>query len=86
MSRNDDQAVKEAYVEHVFNEAKRVALEKDRALVPNTQHLAIAILNQVAEAFVSNQKLAAALNDLKADHEALKRAIANDSKLKSVPN
>lgn len=93
MSRNEAKAI---FQNQVLARAGRIAHDNDMLLRPESKHLSLAILEQLAEAYASIQELVEFANVLKsendsmqADIEALRRALIGEEKkaeLKSVPN
>jgi hypothetical protein len=74
---NREQARKQ-YLKMVTDRAKQIALKQDSCLVAKTNHLAYALLEQLSEAFLVNQELVAEVSNLRADMEALRRAMNGD--------
>lgn len=75
---NREQARKQ-YLDVVTKRAKHIALKQDCSLIAKTSHLVYAILEQLSEAFLVNNEMAAEISRLRADIEALRRAMNGES-------
>ena len=93
MTRDEAKA---SFQRQVLARAGRIAMDNDMLVRPESKHLSLAILEQVAEAYASIQELVECVNVMKsendmmrADIEALRRALIGEEKkteLKPVPN
>lgn len=76
------EAARKKFMDSVLKRADRIAQDHDNLITATTQHLVIAVIHELSEAYLVNNELVAQLNNLaqgleqtRAELEALRRAV-----------
>lgn len=79
------EAARKRFMDSVLKRADGIAFKQDRLVTAETRHLVYALVYELSEAFLHNNEMASAINNIgqeldqtRADLEALRRSITGD--------